>query len=248
MARAFGQKGSHLVLWDVDGAELERAAAGLAELGVPVRTDVVDLTDPAAIDRAAAAVLDETGPVDVLVNNAGIVVGKPLVELSDREIVRTFEVNTLALFRTTKAFLPTMIERKAGHVVTIASAGGFVGTSKLVDYCSSKFAAVGFDESLRIEMKRLGLPIRTTVVCPVYVNTGMFDGVKTRFNWLLPILKPEDVVARTVRAVERGKHRVVMPWFVYTNFPLRLLPVPVFDRLTAFFGMNSSMDDFRGRG
>lgn len=246
MARAFGLKGAHLVLWDVDAAELARAAAGLGDLGVPVRTDVVDLTDPAAIDRAAAAVLAENGAVDVLVNNAGIVVGKPLVELSDREIVRTFEVNTLALFRTTKAFLPTMIERKSGHIVTIASAGGLVGTARLVDYCSSKFAAVGFDDALRVEMKRLGLPVRTTVVCPLYVNTGMFDGVTTRFGWLLPILKPDDVVDRIVRAVERGKNRVIMPWFAYSNFPIRLLPVPAFDRLVQFFGMASSMDEFRG--
>lgn len=247
MARAFGRKGARLVLWDVDGPLLDQAAAELAASGIDVRADRVDLTDPAAIERAASAVLTESGPVDVLVNNAGIVSGKPLTELTDREIARTFEVNTLALFRTTKAFLPAMIAQGGGHVVTIASAGGLVGTARLTDYCSSKFAAVGFDESLRIEMKRLGHPIRTTVVCPLYVSTGMFDGVTTRFSWLLPILDPEKVVRRTVNAVERGYSRVLLPWFVYVGFPLRLIPMRVFDSLMDFFGMSGSMDRFRGR-
>ena len=83
--------------------------------------------------------------------------------------------------QTTKAFLPSMIEKNHGHVVTIASSAGFFGVSGLCDYCASKFAAVGIDESLFMELgalKRDG--VHTTVVCPYFINTGMFDGVKTR--------------------------------------------------------------------
>jgi all-trans-retinol dehydrogenase (NAD+) len=140
-----------------------------------------------------------------------------------------------------------MLERDAGHLVTVSSAGGLVGTARLVDYCASKFAAVGFDEALRLELRRLGSAVRTTVVCPFYIDTGMFAGAKTRFPWILPILKPEKVARRVVRAVERDQARVIMPSFVRAVFPSRLLPVTVFDALMGFFGINQSMDDFVGR-
>jgi all-trans-retinol dehydrogenase (NAD+) len=131
-------------------------------------------------------------------------------------------------------------------VVTVASAAGLAGTAKLTDYCSSKFAAVGFDEALRLELKQQDSKIITTVVCPFYTDTGMFDGVKTRFSWLLPILKPEDVAERILKAIQGDRRRLVMPWFVYTAWPSRLLPVDWFDALMAFFGVSHSMDEFRG--
>jgi all-trans-retinol dehydrogenase (NAD+) len=83
--------------------------------------------------------------------------------------------------QTVKSFLPAMLSRNHGHIVTIASAAGLFGTNGLVDYCASKFAAVGFDETLRAELwaqRKTG--VHTTVVCPFYINTGMFEGAKTR--------------------------------------------------------------------
>lgn len=81
-----------------------------------------------------------------------------------------------------KAFLPDMIARNHGHIVNIASSAGLIGVTGLVDYCSSKFAAVGFHESLRAELEQLGKDgINTTVVCPYFINTGMFEGAKTRY-------------------------------------------------------------------
>ncbi|MDE2995747.1 MAG: short-chain dehydrogenase, partial [Bacteroidota bacterium] len=110
-----------------------------------------------------------------------------------------------------------------------------------------KFAAIGFDDALRIEMKRLGTPLTTTMVAPFYVNTGMFDGVSTRFSWLLPILDPEYVVRRIHKAIRKGRKRLIMPRFVYVGYPLRLLPIGLYDWLGDFFGISRSMDDFRGR-
>ena len=84
--------------------------------------------------------------------------------------------------QTAKAFLPSMISKNHGHIVSIASSAGITGASGLCDYCSSKFGAVGFDESLRMELytlKKTG--VHTTVVCPFFINTGMFDGVTTRY-------------------------------------------------------------------
>jgi len=186
--------------------------------------------------------------VDILVNNAGVVSGKPLLELSDEQIERTFRVNALALFWVTRAFLPSMIGRGAGHVVTVASAAGLVGTPRQTDYAASKHAAVGFTEALRFELKRSAPGVKTTVVCPFYADTGMFAGVKTRFPRLLPILKTDDVVEAIVRAIQDDRAQVQMPFMVRTLPAMRLLPVWAFDVLADFFGVTRAMDEFTGRG
>lgn len=239
--------GADMILVDVDADGMEGTAQAIRSIPGSAHPYVCDLTDPQAIRAMAEAVLSRHGAIDLLVNNAGVVSGKNLLELSDRDIVRTFEVNTLALFRVTRAFLPTMIEQRQGHIVTIASAGGLIGSARLTDYASSKFAAVGFDESLRFEMRRLGHPIRTTVVCPYYVATEMFKGARSRVSLLLPILKPEDVVDRIVTAIRKKRRRVIMPRFAYAVYPLRLLPVPVFDAMARLFGIPQGMDHFVGK-
>ena len=247
LALKMAARGATLILWDVDAQGLERVRGEVSATGRRVSAYPCNLRDRAAIASTALATLRDHGHVDVLVNNAGVVSGKTLLEASDDHVLRTFEVNTLALFWTTRAFLPEMMRRDSGHIVTIASAAGIVGTSRLVDYCSSKHAAVGFDESLRLELKRLGSHIQTTVVCPFYITTGMFTGVKTRFQWLLPILEPEYATDRIMQAIERDRRRLIMPRIVYTTFLGRILPIRAFDGLMEFLGVNKSMDDFVGR-
>jgi len=247
LAQRLADAGARLVLWDIDSGGLAQLETEFAAAGHEVDTYTCDLTSRETIAAVAARTLADGGPIDILINNAGIVSGKTLLDISEEEIERTFQVNTLALFWTVKAFLPSMLDNDSGHIVTIASAAGLAGTAKLTDYCSSKFAAVGFDESLRLELKTLGSNVVTTVVCPFYINTGMFDGVKTRFSWLLPIMKPDAVVNRILRAIRKDRRRLIMPWFIYTSWPIRLLPVSWFDALMAFFGVSHSMDDFRGK-
>lgn len=94
-----------------------------------------------------------------------------------------------------------MIERNSGHIVTIASIAGWVGVNRLADYCASKFGAVGFDESLRFEMRDRKKNIKTTCICPYYINTGMFDGVKSKFPLLLPILSEDYATTRIVNGI-----------------------------------------------
>ena len=247
LAQKIAARGAHVILWDIDEGGLHELAAGLQQPGHRASVYRVDVSDRQAVYRAAGQVLAEAGPVDVLINNAGVVSGAPVLEASDEQVERTFDVNILAHFWTVRAFLPAMVERNSGHIVTIASAGGLIGAPKLTDYCASKFAAVGFDESLRLELKRQGLDIRTTVVCPFYANTGMFEGVKTRFSWLLPILDPGYVAGRIVGAIERDRRRLIMPRFVHATPLLRILPVSWFDALIGFFGVSRSMDEFTGR-
>jgi len=233
-------RGARVVIWDVVP---ERAELVRDEIGDTARAYTVDVSDPDAV-RAVAA---ETGAVDVLINNAGVVSGQHLLDASDEGVRRTFGVNVLALFWVTRAFLPGMVERRRGTVVTIASAAGLIGVARQTDYSASKHAAVGFDESLRAELRTMGTPVRTMVVCPYYIDTGMFAGVKTRFPWLLPILKEQKVADAVLDGVERGRRRVVLPPIVGLVPLLRVLPVPVFDRAADLLGVNQSMAHFTGR-
>jgi len=242
------EKGYRVVLTHSPGnTSIKETLADLKSKGHDFTAYPVDVADYDSCQRCVAQVQKDIGPIDILINNAGVVSGKALLEASEEEIERTFDVNVLALFWTTRAFLPAMLERKSGHIVTIASAAGIAGTSRLIDYCASKHAAVGFDEALRLELRRQGSKVLTTVVCPFYISTGMFEGVKTRFPLLLPILDPDRVADRIIDAIRKNRRRVLLPRFVYTTWLARILPIPAFDAIMEFFGINKSMDEFTGR-
>ena len=132
MAAKLAARGASVALWDIDQPNLERAVAELsAAASRPVRGFVCDVSDREQICARAAETAAAGGPVDILINNAGIVSGKDFLELPDDKIAATFAINVLALFWTCKAFLPSMIERNRGHVLTIASASGLIGVARL---------------------------------------------------------------------------------------------------------------------
>jgi len=237
MAVQAAGRGAHVIGWDLDG----EAAAATAKLTGGDWAGV-DVTDSAAVTAAASGVA-----VDVLINCAGVVTGKLLLEASEAQIRRTFEVNTLAGFWTTRAFLPGMLQRDRGTIVTIASAAGLVGVAKQTDYSASKWAAIGFTESLRAELRSLGSRVRTLVVAPYYISTGMFEGVSTRFPLLLPILAPVKVSTKVLNAIESGRQQLVLPPMVRIVPPLRFLPPVAFDVIMDLFGINHTMDNFVGR-
>lgn len=245
MAAGAARRGARVVIWDRDRAAATRVARWIGARGGEASAAVVDVTDAQAVARAAAAL--EPGGVDVLINNAGVVTGKHLLEASEAEIRRTYEVNALAPYWTTKALLPGMERRGRGVVVTIASAAGLIGVSKQTDYSASKFAAVGFTEALRAELRTRRSPVRTLVVCPYYIDTGMFEGVRTRIPWLLPILSEREVAERVLRAVERGTQTLMLPPIVRLVPVLRALPTPAFDAVADLLGVNATMDHFTGR-
>jgi len=248
LALRCAELGATLSVWDLDEAGAQATAAAAADLGLGrARAFACDVGARDQVLQRAAETMQTQGPVDILVNNAGVVSGRPLLELSAEHIERTFRVNTLALFWTTGAFLPDMAARGSGHIVTVASAAGLMGSPRETDYAASKFAAVGFNEALRLELRRTAPGLKTTVVCPYYIDTGMFEGVKTRFPLLLPILKEEDVTRRIVRAIQRDAQQLVMPWMVRTLPAMRLLPVWAFDSLADFLGITTCMDEFCGR-
>jgi len=255
LALRCAELGATVTVWDLNAAGAEAVAAeanAVAAAADPrsagtVHSFACDVGDREQVYARADEVRAHVGPVDILINNAGVVSGRPLLELPDERIELTFKVNTLALFWTTKAFLPGMIDRGSGHLVNVASAAGLIGSPRETDYAASKFAAVGFNEALRLELKRSAPGVRTTVMCPFYIDTGMFAGVKTRFPLLLPILKEADVTERILRGIQHDRAQVLMPFMVRTLPAMRLLPVWAFDRLADFFGVTVAMDEFTGR-
>lgn len=243
MAVKAARRGAEVIVWDLSAAAGEDTVAQIRAAGGSATAAVVDVTDREAVYRQAAG----TEPVDVVINNAGVVSGARLLDIPDESIERTLDVNVLALYWVTKAFLGGMIGRGHGSVVTIASAAGLVGVARQTDYSASKWAAVGFMESLRNELRADGHRINTLTVCPFYIDTGMFAGVQTRFPQLLPILDPDKVTARVIDAVESGQAQLMLPPLVRTLPVLRGLPVRVFDRAMDALGVNRTMDHFTGR-
>uniref|UniRef100_A0A8C8YU61 Short chain dehydrogenase/reductase family 16C member 5 n=1 Tax=Prolemur simus TaxID=1328070 RepID=A0A8C8YU61_PROSS len=151
--------------------------------------------------------------------------------------------------QTYKAFLPAMIANDHGHLVCISSSAGLVGVNGLADYCASKFAAFGFAESVFIEtfaQKQKG--IKTTIVCPFFINTGMFEGCTTGCPSLLPILDPEYVVRKIVDAILQEQLYLYIPKFLYFIMFLRsFLPVKMGLLLADYLGVFLAMDGFKGQ-
>lgn len=248
MARRFGEAGAELVLTDVVAATLDDMVADFVRRGVACRGYVVDVTDLQAIATLRERLHEEVGPVQVLVNNAGIVHGGAFLDVPIEKHLRTYRVNVDGVVAMTHAFLPDLLAAEEGHLVNVASASGFVGLPFGSTYASSKWAVIGFSESLRLELKKLGhAHVGVTSVCPSYVDTGMFAGVKppklTRF------LTPDTVAEEVLAAVRHGRPFVLEPWIVkITPFLVNSLPQPVADLISDAFGATTGMRSWHGHG
>jgi all-trans-retinol dehydrogenase (NAD+) len=236
-------RGAHVVIWDLAEAGGQATAEEITSSGGIATAMTVDVADREEVRQAA----QRCGNVDVLINNAGVINGQRLLETSEDQISETLNVNTLALFWVTRAFLDGMISRGHGAVVTVASSAGLVGVPGLTDYAASKFAAFGFAEALRGELSQDRTGVTSLTVCPSHLDTAQFDGVSTRFPQLLPRLSASRVAEKILRGIERQRSQLIMPPLARTIPVARAMNVRHFDRMMAFFGTGTAMDAFRGR-
>jgi all-trans-retinol dehydrogenase (NAD+) len=245
-AETFAADGARLVLWDMDGEALEQTAAEFRARGWPVYTQTVDVAKRSRVYAAAAQVAEEFGTVDILVNNAGIVAGGKFLETKDERLEATINVDLMALMWTTKAFLPGMIEKGAGHIINISSAAGFIGVPYMPAYCAAKWGVLGLTEALRLEMKTLGHKgIGFTVFCPSFVDTGMFRGAKPPL--LTPMLSPEGAVKKGYDGFRRGQYVIKEPFMVKLTPALSaLLPTQLMDTVSDLFNATTSMAAWKG--
>ncbi|KAL8206741.1 UNVERIFIED_CONTAM: hypothetical protein K2H54_022214 [Gekko kuhli] len=156
-------------------------------------------------------------------NNAGVIAPTDLLSTEDHEIQKMFEVNILAHYWTSKAFLPAMMRNNHGHIVTVASAGGHIVAPFLVTYCSSKFAAVGFHRALTQELtvlKKNG--VQTSCVCPMFINSGFVKNPSAR---LMPPLEPEEVAKQVMEGILTNQRMIFVPPLLKVSVMLdRFLP------------------------
>jgi len=203
------------------------------------------------VEAVSKKVIEEIGEPTILINNAGVVQGKPLVDLSQADVEQTFGANTLSHFWVLKAFLPSLLKNKSGHIVTMSSVLGMTGVAQMTDYCASKAAVIGLHESLRYELDKIyNCPqIRTTLVCPGHVQTAMFSTVtfpsSLFFKFLCPSVQPVTVVKQIIAALDdQHSQSILLPF--YTNFIpyIRHLPSFLHDLVQWISGADHAMRNF----
>ncbi|MFR9504219.1 MAG: SDR family oxidoreductase [Rikenellaceae bacterium] len=245
MARKSLERGANVVIWDINQSAIDKTVNELAQEGA-ISGYCVDISDSQQVEQCAARVKAEVGKIDILINNAGIVVGKSFSDHTISDIDRTMAINCNGAMYVTKAFLDDMIRCKHGHICNIASSAGYVSNPNMSVYAASKWAVVGWSDSVRIELKRGGTDVRVTTIMPYFINTGMFDGVKSR----IPILKPESAAEKIIRAIESNKKLRSIYGVLYpmTRLLQGLLPVTAFDFVAdKVFKIYNTMDKFTGR-
>ena len=247
MGRMALEKGaSRLIIWDINPQNINTTVEELSKIGT-VKGYIVDVADNKKVTEAYEQVVEDCGEVDILINNAGIITSNKTFDLqTEDEILRTMHINTIAPMFVARAMLPGMLKRNTGHICTIASAGGMLSNPKMSVYAASKWGVIGWSDSVRIELQEMNSKVRVTTIAPYYINTGMFNGVRSR---LIPILKPEYVAKKVVKAIEKNKIFKGIPFgFHFIRFWQTVLPVKIFDFFFGkVFGIYHAMDQFTGR-
>lgn len=222
LAREMALQGARLAICGRNADSLERARASLARLGAEVVAVSCDVTDRASVQSLFQEVDRRLGPVDVIINNAGVIEVGPAETMSLADYEEAMATNFWGMLYPTLAVLPEMRDRKAGRIVNITSIGGKLGIPHLLPYSASKFAAVGFSEGLRAEVAADGVKVVT--VCPGLMRTGsprnaIFRGRhRSEYAWFsisdaLPGLSisAEKAARRIVAACRRGDAEVLFP-------------------------------------
>eukprot|EP00667_Euglena_gracilis_P017879 EG_transcript_18884 len=244
LALQLAERGCSLVLWDVQPAVLDFAK----ELPCSAHAFVVDVADEASVQAAAEATLALT-EVDILINNAGVVMGRSVLDETAAQTAQVLGVNFFGSCHTTHRFLPAMLRRNSGHVVIVSSIMAHLYACDLASYCASKAALLAWANCLRLEIARTGKAgVHTTVVCPYAIQTDMFKGCRFSMQWLLPLLTVDGVAQAILDALERPTPVVVLPNLLRLAPPVQhLLPPAVMDALLVYLGgANVALSSFQG--
>jgi NAD(P)-dependent dehydrogenase (short-subunit alcohol dehydrogenase family) len=203
-ARALAREGARVAIGDLDG---DLAAAVASELGTGTIARKLDVTDHAGFAAFLDEIEDTLGPIDVLINNAGIMPVVPFETESADSIARQLEINLHAVIVGSQQAVRRMRPRRRGHLVNVASAAGKGGFPGVVTYCSTKFGVVGLSEALHAELHGSGIDV--SCVMPAIVRTELTDGVKD--HWMIKTSTPEQVADAIVAALKRPRLDVYVP-------------------------------------
>jgi NAD(P)-dependent dehydrogenase (short-subunit alcohol dehydrogenase family) len=181
LAERLIDRGVSVVLADIAMERLHTTAEEFTARGARVLPVITDVGDAAAVNTLASRTLDHFGRVDVVVNNAGITTGsgRPLWQTDPQDWQRVLAVNLFGVVHGIQAFVPHLVRAGAGYVVNVASMAGLTAIPFGGVYCASKHAVVAISETLRRELKVMGLPIGVTAACPGFVRTPLAEGLVT---------------------------------------------------------------------
>ncbi|MGN6392099.1 MAG: SDR family NAD(P)-dependent oxidoreductase [Gemmatimonadales bacterium] len=222
LARELAAEGARVVICARDEAELSRARVDLVRRGADAVAIPCDVTDEAEVRGMLDQIRQRLGPVEILINNAGVIQVGPVDAMTQDDYEQALRVHLRAPLLTTFGVLPDMRRRGEGRIVNIASVGGKISVAHLLPYSTSKFALVGFSSGLRDALARDGIYV--TTVCPGLMRTGSprnasFKGRhRNEFAWFsiadaLPLLsmRAPDAARRIVEACRDGRAELVMP-------------------------------------
>jgi all-trans-retinol dehydrogenase (NAD+) len=217
LARRFKSK---FILLDIQDDKFKTVIEELQALGSEATAYRCDLSSIDSMNDVIALIRSKTTSIDVLINNAGIVIPKKWDDHSYNHHLKTIQVNYLAPVHLTVALRDIL----KGHIVTIASVASLLRGHKLTSYVASKHAIYGFYNCLRVELVSTGnRTLTTSMVCPYAINTGMFEGFETRLNKIIPMLE-EKYVANVIADTCVSREEVVFIPF-YAGFVIKLLSV-----------------------
>jgi NADP-dependent 3-hydroxy acid dehydrogenase YdfG len=232
IAQRLGSEGYRIVVADIDGPAAERAAIELGRGAVGRALDVRDAESFGGFIRQLEA---DLGPVDVLVNNAGIMPVGPVTEQSVDMDRRQIDINVHGVIAGVRAVLPQMRARNRGHIVNIASVAGRIGCANAAVYAATKHAVIGLSESIRYELD--GTDVRISYVCPAFVRTELIAGAPGP-RWPPPVA-PEDVARAVSRCIRTGQVDVYVPRIARISAVLpAILPRRVVERIGKVFGLD----------
>jgi short-subunit dehydrogenase len=238
IALALAGEGADLVLVDIDRQRLDATAEAARRQGVAAAARTVDLAEPEQIRRLVEPLLDDGPRLDILVNNAGIAYYGATDLMSEDLWERLLAVNLHAPLRLTRALLPTLLARPEAHILNVCSIAGLVATRRLAAYHASKFALVGFSESLRAEYGPRGLGV--TALCPGLVRTDLFRTAETEPDKSLPRIprwlttSADRVAARAIRAIRRKEGTVLVTPLAHFLWGFKRLAPGLLDWLQQF--------------
>ncbi|KAK1254313.1 hypothetical protein MKX08_008308 [Trichoderma sp. CBMAI-0020] len=241
IAEVYGMRGASVAVLDVNQMEHTEARG--------VTYYKCDVSDKAQVAKAAVEIEKDLGTPTVLINNAAIVVGKSLLDLSVDEIETSISTNLLGPFYCLKTFLPAIIRGgRGGTIVNVSSVIGHLGAAQLTDYAAAKAGLTALHKSLTAELRESHPDIRTVLVTPGQLSTPLFYGVQTPNSFFAPVVEPVDVTKEIVAAIDGGKGvTAAMPFYARWVDVYNMLPVGLQLIARRVAGVDKGMQTFIGR-
>ena len=227
----FAKLGANIILVARKKDKLEQVANELKKFNVSILVCQCDISKKDQVEKMSKMVLEEFESIDILINNAGFAIYGSVSDLTINEIESQMETNYFGMVYSIKNFLPSMLKKKSGHIVNVASVAASFGLPGIASYCASKFAMLGFSEGLKHELKNTGVGI--TVVSPIMVRTNFFEHPSfEKMPKFSPTSLSSKTVAKTIlKAADSSRLEIIVPsvvrgavWMKQT-FPYFINPI-----------------------